>query len=226
MHFFTMALYSQALRYDWSLIHFYSILQSWRKWAPFYWIAMKIDVKDTYSFWCLSWACAFHTLDVASENADPGLCGLFQGTKFSGEKRLLFFISPIPHSHHVPLPPTTVLSPTPCCCYVSMYHSQCCPSACLVRRTPESSPPLSPPTRLALLLSEFKSRNFPPPCCFAPMNITESAKETDSWLSFQVPGQIVGCGSLQGSSAWSEVETCSGRMKNFGGSIAKMKGIS
>lgn len=138
----------------------------------------------------------------------------------------LFFISPILHSHHVPLPPTTALSPTPRCCYISMYCPQCCPPACLVRRIPESSPPSSPPTRLALILSEFKSRNFSPPRCFTPTNITESAKETDSWLSFQVPGQVVGCGSLQGSSAWSEVETCSGRMKNFGGSIAKMKGIS
>jgi len=29
------------------------------------------------------------------------------------------------------------------------------------------------------------------------VNITESAKETDSWLSFQVPGPVMGCGSLQ-----------------------------
>lgn len=69
MHFFPMALclYSQALRYNWSLIHFYSIIQRWRKWVPFYWIAVKISVKDACSFWCLGWGCAFHTLDVEAK---------------------------------------------------------------------------------------------------------------------------------------------------------------
>lgn len=174
---------------------------------------------------------------MTGKNADPGVCSLFPGMNFSGEKRFLRplpllsrFISPILHSHHVPLLPTAALPSIPRCCSTSMRHSWSCPSACIVGRIPESSPPSSPPTCLALVLSAFESRNFSPPHCFTPVNITENAVEADSWLSFQVPGPVVGCESLQ---LKLQVKSCLTwgcnllrKDENFRGSFAKMKGIS
>lgn len=232
-----LCLYSQALRYNCSLIHFYSIIQRWRKWVSFYWIAVKINVKDKYSFWCLGQGCAFHTLDVAGENADPGHCSSFQAMTFSGEKRFLWplllpssFLSPILHSHRIPLPPTTALPSTPGCYSTSMCHPWSCPSARLVRRIPESSPPSSPPTHLALILSAFESRNFSPPRCLTPVNITKNTKETDSWLSFQVPGPVTGCGSLQLKRQRKPCLTWGWNLlredENFRGSTTKPKGVS
>lgn len=159
-------------------------------------------------FGVLGQGSAFHPLDVAGKNADPGLGGLFQGTMFSGEKkrekRLLqplplpsSFMSIVLHIHHVPLPPTTALPSTPNCYSTCMCHPRSCPSAFVVKRIPESSPPSSPPTCLALVLPAFESMNFSLPRCLTPRNITESTKETDSWLSFQVPGPVTDCGSLQ-----------------------------
>lgn len=75
----------------------------------------------------------------------PG-CGLFQRTKAPGEKRLVWapplpsgFISPILHSYHILLPPTTVLPCTPHC----LPHPCPIPSHALlfVGRIPESSLP-------------------------------------------------------------------------------------
>lgn len=85
---------------------------------------------------------------------------------------------------------------TPACSSTAMCHPQSCP-ACLVGRIPRLSSPSWPPTCLALVLSVFESRNFSPPHCLTRMNITDSVKETDSWLLFHMPGPVTGCGSLK-----------------------------
>lgn len=88
-------------------------------------------------------------------------------------------------------------------------------------------PPPSPPTRLALVLSAFESRNFSPPHCLTPMNITKSARDRLLALLFRclaLPWAVKVCSwNCKGSPAWAVVGTCSGRMKTSGVQLLKWK---